>query len=235
MDFSPKALNLEFVASHDVQQVHTTVSSICSNTSGDGTYLAGSGGITKYNEDMTVEATLEVPNKERVTSAISYGNHVYFIQRKESYRLLMKASSDLTNTSLVTTFVDKEPAAAYITFTNEAIVVTHRDEKRIHSYNLDTGDSHAIPLDFAPRVVATDNDGGLLITDTSGVLHKCKMINHSTAIEVVWSYSGLHSAYGVCTMDNSLIIVLSRRQGIIHMVSPQGRYRSRHIGLMNDI
>lgn len=217
MKFAPMPLNLKFLS-----VCHTTAHnaySICNDATGKEIYVAGLDRITRYSQDMTMLATLDTHGW--TSSIITSGNNVYFVQYVQSDWILMKASSNLTNPIQIAKFVNTSRIAKYITINQGSIITAQRDIESIHVYNVAADNSNMIQLKFAPRVVSTHPDGDLLITDKHGSLHKCR-IKSTDAVEVIWSYSGLQDAYGICTMDNGFIVTLTPKGSRMHVISTEG-------------
>lgn len=219
MAFTPKALKLNFISEFDIQDNQPQSQSICRDATGKAIYIAGSNRIIKYSQDMAVLASLDTHGW--VTSVITDGNNVYYVDYIKPDWNLMKTSRNLTNPIKITTFVKMRQLATHITINKGSVITSQRDIQSIHVYNEETGASNMIPLKFAPLVVSTHQDGDLLITDTDGSLHKCRMKSQDE-VEIVWSYSRLQQAYGICTMDNGFIVLAANMRRDLHVISAQG-------------
>lgn len=221
MEFAPKPLKLKFLSASESQPASFPLGSICSDDTGKEIYVAGGNRITKYSHDMTVLASLDTHCW--VSSVITSGNIVYFVKYVQSDWILMKTSSNLTNPIHIAKYADRLKNATHLTINKSSVIASQRGMKSIHVYNEETDTSNIIPLKFAPRVVSTHQDGDLLITDTNGYLHKCRL-RSTDAVDEIWCYYGLEDAYGICTMDNGFILLAGREQSsFLHVLSTEGK------------
>lgn len=132
----------------------------------------------------------------------------------------MKTNLTLQKLTEISVIYD-EKFATYIASFGEFAVITFRERKILYTVNLRTSLTKEVEIPFEPRVICTHPDGSLLVSSTENALFKLR-ISTSGDLSVTWSCQDLHSAYGICVMDNGLIIVNTNYAGFLYVVSQAG-------------
>ena len=64
-------------------------------------------------------------------------------------------------------------------------------------------------FDYQPLQIRFDEHGDLLVTGNSA-LRKYRLSEDASGITLIWSCEKLTKAYGLCIMDNGIILVISQ-------------------------
>ena len=221
----PSEISLQFVASYDVKdRCNSTYITRASATSLPDLYVCTQRKIVLYNL-RTMKQTSEKTMRGSSSLCATEKMEIFILSPGDiNTTNLVRTSADLSSEpQTIASFNDKLRVAAYLASVDNLVIITNRGDTCLHLYDCITLKTSTVTVPFSPRVVCAHPDGTILLTSEEDVLYKYRIIS-SSEIALEWECPSLCEAYGICVMSGGLIIVGTRDQGVLYVVSASGKH-----------
>ena len=207
-------------------------------------YVATDDGIRMYspysnsyktisNRETTCTSVTNVPGKRGSVYALIFGAWVHR-STKSIYEISKISHSGLfpTQTKLFS-YTDKDNVAHFISATDSRIVAGVG--KKLKIFDLKTKTQKEIEIKFFPDTLHFISDDLLLVAGTDSRIRLLLLKQDSEHMDIVWTTTVLAGLAGVCRTEQGLIVVRSRTEAAIHILSPMGMLPLLEWMLLNTV
>ena len=215
---NPKVIpqKIDLISTHETSKV-----SYCTHYQSDGSLMVGTGdGIMVYKDDYSKPQKTLSKHITSIDRNMSVEGGYFFITHMKDSRTV-KLTTDCVHMTDEFEFEYIGTRGTFLaTFARIIAVIA---PKCIKLYSLASKLICIENVDYQPLQIRFDDYGDLLVTGNNA-MRKYRLSEDDSGMTMLWSCEELTKAYGLCIMENGVILVISKDgSGSVFLISEEGQ------------